>query len=326
MAADAEFVEEILDPQLPIIDAHHHLWGPGFPVAPSVYLLDQLSQDLASGHLVEATVFVEARSRYRTSGPEELRPVGETEFANATAEEAGRRKLDTRVAAGIVAYADLMLGDDVDAVLDAHEAVAPHRLRGIRHIAAPTFPDVGTDPGLLRQPRFQAGLSRVGARGLSFDLYVFQTQLADAVTTVRMFPDVSFVLNHLGGLIGVGPLAGRQESLRPQWRQDIAALGREPNVAVKLGGAGMFLTGFRWHKQSRLPSSVALAAATEEYFHHAIESFGPDRCMFESNFPPDKISGSYRTLWNSFKIIASSYTTAEKQDMFSGTARRWYRL
>jgi L-fuconolactonase len=324
--AAPDVLEDVLDPQLPIVDAHHHLWGPDSPLSPSRYLLDELASDLGSGHLIEQTVFVEAGARYRTAGPASFRVVGETEFAADAATSARERGLPTEVAAGIVARADLALGAAVDDVLDAHLAASGGRLRGIRDPVAPPLSTLDRDERRLLQPLFREGLARVAARGLPFDVFALHFQLGDVIATVREMPDVTFVLDHLGSPVGIGPFARRREEVWPRWRADVATIAREPNVVVKLGGMGMYPVGFEWHKRGRLPSSRELATATGRYFHHSIDVFGPQRCMFESNFPPDKLSGSYRTLWNSLKLIAAPYTIAEKTSMFSGNARRIYRL
>jgi predicted TIM-barrel fold metal-dependent hydrolase len=183
-----------------------------------------------------------------------------------------------------------------------------------------------SDPHRMLQPSFHEGLRRLAARDLTFDVYAWQVQLPEVIEMVRAVPEVTFVINHLGGIVGIHPWKGQREALFPQWQQDISDLAREPNVVMKLGGMNMFIPAFDWHKGDRRPSSAELAAATSKYFEHGIQAFGPDRCMFESNFSPDKLSGSYRTLWNSFKLIASSYTDAEKASLFAGTAREVYRI
>jgi predicted TIM-barrel fold metal-dependent hydrolase len=325
--AEPELREEVLEPDLPIIDAHHHLWDDDEALMREEYLLDDLAADVTSGHNIEATVFIEANARHRRDGPLELRSVGETEFANATAEEAEMRGMTTRVAAAIVSDVNMGLGAAVEDVLDAHEAAAPKRLRGVRDLTVTVDrANVDGDPHQLLQPDYREGLRRLAARGLTCDVYVFQVQLQDVIATVRALPEVTFVLNHLGGIVGICPWTGRREELFDQWRDDMATIAREPNVYLKLGGMGMFIPGFDWHKGERRPSSRQLADATRKYFDHGIESFGPDRCMFESNFSPDKLSGSYRTLWNSFKLIASGYAADEKASLFADTARRVYRL
>jgi predicted TIM-barrel fold metal-dependent hydrolase len=218
------------------------------------------------------------------------------------------------------------LGAELDPVLDAHEAAAPGRVRGIRDMAVFDRMNPGSDPHRVLQPSFHEGLKRLSARNLTFDVYVWQVQLPDVISMVRAVPEVTFIINHLGGVVGIHPWKGQREALFPQWRADITTLAREPNVYLKLGGLNMFIPAFDWHKGARRPSSTELAAATAKYFDHGIEAFGPDRCMFESNFSPDKLSGSYRTLWNSFKLIAAGYSDTEKASLFAGTARHAYRL
>jgi L-fuconolactonase len=329
VAAAPEQPEEVVDPDLPIVDPHHHLWGRERGWTPAVYLLEELLADTGSGHDVRATVFVEAGVAYRDFGPEEQRPVGETEFANAVAEEAAARGVSTRVAAGIVAHADLRLGAAVDEVLAQHREAAPDRLRGIRHMVSPELArgaDLMDTEHMLLDPAFRKGLARLPAHALTFDVMALHFQLADVLDTVRALPEVGFVLDHVGGVVGIGQYAGRHDEVFAAWRTDLAALAREPNVVVKLGGMNMHLTGWGWHRRPRLPSSDELVAAQGRWFAAAIDSFGPDRCMFESNFPPDKISGSYRTLWNAFKKLAAGYSSEERSALFSGTATRVYRL
>jgi L-fuconolactonase len=321
-----EDVEPVIDPELPIIDAHHHLWRPGFPFPGAPYLLDELAADLASGHLIEATVLVEAHDHYRPDGPTHLRPVGETENGVATAAEAAARGLATRIAAGIVAYADLLLGAAVEEVLDAHFAAAPTRLRGIRQMVNADLRTMVDNRRLLTDPDFRVGLRRVAARGLTFDVFILHFQLPDLIDTARALPEVTFVLDHLGAAAGIGGYAHRREEVWLQWCADMATLAESPNVVVKLGGMNMAWTGFGWENEAKLPSSQQLADVSGRYYRYAIDCFGPSRCLFESNFPPDSIAGSYRTLWNAFKRIAEPYSATEKADLFAGTARRVYRL
>jgi predicted TIM-barrel fold metal-dependent hydrolase len=325
-SAAPDLVEDVIEPDLPIVDAHHHLWDEDESMMREEYLLDDLAADLGSGHNIEATVFVEAEARHRTDGPEEFAAVGETEFVHETAIEAESRGIPTKIAAAIVAYANLDLGDRLEPVLDAHEEAAHGRLRGIRDMAVFDRMNPASDPHRMLQPTFQDGLKRLAARNLTFDVYAWQVQLSDVIQMVRDVPEATFVINHLGGVVGIYPWKQQRESLFPQWRTDISTLGQEPNVYMKLGGMNMFIPAFDWHKGEQRPSSTELARATAPYFDHAIEAFGPDRCMFESNFSPDKLSGSYRTLWNSFKRITADFSDAERASMFAGTARRVYRI
>ncbi len=320
--------EDPLDPERPIIDPHHHLWDD----ARNPYLLDELLADTASGHRVVATVFVECLSMYRRDGPPALRPVGETEFVEAVATESARRGDATRVAAGIVGFADLTRGDAVDEVLAAHVAVAPQRFRGIRH-AAGWDPNEGVrhshtnpPPGLLALPSFRAGFRRLARYGLTFDAWLYHHQIRELTALAHACPDVTIVLDHFGGPLGIGPYEGKRDEIVRQWRQDIAELARCPNVVAKLGGINMPVNGFGWHRRPRPPGSEELVAATGDYYRRTIECFGPTRCMFESNFPVDRQSCSYGVLWNAFKRIARDFSAEEQAAMFHDTAARVYRL
>jgi predicted TIM-barrel fold metal-dependent hydrolase len=315
--------EEALEPARPIIDPHHHLWErPGF-----TYSLDELLADTRSGHNVVATVFVECMAGYRTDGPEHLRPVGETDFVEAIAERSG----GSRVAAGIVGFADLTLGAAVDEVLDAHEAASP-RFRGIRHASGfDPHEDVRnshTNPpsGLLGVPTFREGFKRLGARGMSFDAWLYHPQIPELTELARACPDVTIVLDHFGGPLGIGPYEGKRREIYARWKQDVAELARCPNVFAKIGGINMPVNGFDWHKRDAPPGSQELADATKDWYLHSIDCFGPDRCMFESNFPVDKASCSYAVLWNAFKRMAEPFSEQEKFAMFHDTAARVYRL
>jgi predicted TIM-barrel fold metal-dependent hydrolase len=260
-------------------------------------------------------------------GPKRLRPVGETEFANAQAEEAARRGLDAQVCAAIISHANLDLGDAVEEVLLAHREAAPERFRGIRDMVCPNplNGEYSDERHRLLEPTYRAGMAAVARLGLSAEAMIFDFQLPDLIETARALPDLPIVLDHLGGVLVIGPYRGKREEKFVKWSSDMAELAKCQNVLVKLGGMSMFITGFGWD-EANPPSSDELVAATERYFHRAIDLFGPDRCMFESNFPIDAPGGSYRTLWNSFKKIASRYTEDEKEAMFSGTAKRHYRI
>lgn len=324
----AQVKEEILEPERPICDPHHHLWDyPGHR-----YLLDELLADTGSGHHIVATVFVECVSMYRADGPEAMRPVGETEFVNGVAAmSASGRYGPTRVAAGIVAFADLTLGERVGAVLDAHLQASP-RFRGIRHSFAWDKSDqvrsanTNPPPGLLGDARFRRGFAELGRRGLSFDAWLYHPQIPELTDLARAFPDTTIVLDHFGGPLGVGPYAGKREEVFSYWKGAIRELGRCPNVVAKLGGLVMPLNGFGFHRRDHPASSDALVRATRDWYLHAIDCFGPDRCMFESNFPVDKASCSYHVLWNSFKRLVADWSTTDKAALFHDTATRVYRL
>ncbi len=323
--------DEILDPDLPICDAHHHLWDriPAVPKARPYRLADLLC-DTGSGHRVTSTVFVECTASYRTGGPPELSPVGETEFVERIADETNHGT--TRVAAAIVGYADLRLGEGVRAVLEAHLAASPQRFRGIRHATAhDPSPEVwnnhtGTPPGILADATFRAGFRQLALLGLSFDAWLYHPQIPELTALARAFPEVPIVLDHLGGPLGVGPYAGRADEVFAAWRRAIDELAECPNVNVKLGGIHMAINGHGWDRRPDPPDSLEIAEATRRYHHHAIERFGASRCMFESNFPVDRVSGSYRVLWNVFKRIASGSSADEKAALFHDNAARVYRI
>ncbi|TNF86090.1 MAG: amidohydrolase [Gammaproteobacteria bacterium] len=320
--------EEILEPDLPICDPHHHLWDH----PQSRYLLDELLADTGSGHNVVSTVFVECNSMYRAGGDVAMRPVGETEFVNGVAAmSASGQYGDIRACLGIVSYADLMLGVAVGEVLDVHMSVGD-RFKGIRHAAgwdaSPEVRNSHTDPieHLYLDPTFREGFAELGRRGLSFDAWLYHPQISELTDLARAFPDTTIVFDHFGGPLGIGPYAGKRAEIFPQWAADVAELARCENVVAKLGGLVMPINGFGLHKQAKPPGSDEIVAATSDYYRHALECFVPSRCMFESNFPVDKQSCSYPVLWNAFKKLAAGFSDAEKADLFHDTAARAYRL
>ncbi len=325
----AQVVEEILDPGRKICDPHHHLWDR----AGYRYLIDELSEDTGSGHNVVSTVFVECMSMYRASGPEAMRPVGETEFVQGVAAmSASGGYGPTAACAGIISYADLALGDAVAPVLEAHIAASPDRFRGIRHAAgwdeSPEVRNSHTNPpqGLLADAKFRQGYAHLARLGLSFEAWLYHPQIPELTDLARAFPDTIIVLDHFGGPLGIGPYAGRQGEMYDGWAKSIDELAKCPNVVAKLGGINMPLNGFGFEKGPMPPTSEELAEATGRYYRHTIEQFGPRRCMFESNFPVDKVSCSYAVLWNAFKRIAADFRDDEKDAMFHDTAARVYRL
>ena len=321
--------EPILEPDLPIIDPHHHLWDrPEWR-----YLLDDLLMDTNSGHNIVATVFVQARAMHRKSGPTEMRPVGETEFVNGIAAmSASGIYGKTQVCAGIVGHADLTMGGRVEPVLAAHARAGGDRFRGIRYITAwdadtsARNPAYSPPPGLLAAKNFREGFAVLGRLGLSFDAWLFHPQIDEVADLARAFPETRIVLNHVGGPIGIGAYRGRHKEVFPGWAASIKALAACSNVFVKVGGLGMRLGGFGFHEQAEPPASEMLAATWRPYVETCIEAFGPSRSMFESNFPVDKGSYSYPVFWNACKLLAKGATSAERADLFAGTAARFYRL
>jgi predicted TIM-barrel fold metal-dependent hydrolase len=317
-------VEDVVDPDVEVVDPHHHLWPEGGSLP---YGLDELLADLGSGHRVVDTVFVECGAAYRSGGPPEEAPVGETEFVAGEAERASQP-----VMGGIVAHADLRLGVGLDAVLDAHEEAGRGRFRGIRHAGSHALhPDVLTIPGsapagLYADPDFRAGVARLGARGLTYDTWHYHYQNQDFADLARSVPDTTMVLDHFGTPLGVGPYASQRERIFEQWKSDIADIAACENVVAKIGGLAMPDNGFGWHTADRPPTSDEFIEAQGRYYLHTIEQFGPERCMFESNFPVDRFSLSYRTVWNAFKKLVAGFSPDERDAMLRGTAARIYRL
>lgn len=323
-----QVVEETLEPSLPICDAHHHLWD----VPGNRYLLDELLADIAGGHNVVSTVFMECRSMYRATGPTALQPVGETEFVDGIAAMcAGGRPGNTRVCAAIVGFADLMLGPAVGEVLDAHMA-ASGRFRGIRHAsgwdASDKVRNAHTSPpeGLLGDSGFRRGFAELGKRGLTFDAWLYHPQIPELTELAKAFPSQPIIVDHFGGPLGIGPYQGRRDEIFEYWKGAVAELAQCENVVAKLGGLVMPVNGFAFHKADRPPTSEVLAAATSRYYLHMIECFGVGRCMFESNFPVDRASTSYDVLWNSFKRITREFSASEKAALYHDTASRVYRV
>jgi predicted TIM-barrel fold metal-dependent hydrolase len=325
----AQHTEAIIDPARPIVDPHHHLWDRGG----LRYMFEDMADDVASGHNILATVYVDCRSMYRASGPEAFRPVGEVEFANGVAAMAASGAYGkTLICAGIVSHVSMMLGDGAKAVLEAEIAAGNGRFRGIRHSSAwDADPNVAhmyaTRPkGLLLDSTFRKGFACLAPLGLSFDAWLFHPQLNDFVDLARAFPDTRICLDHCGGPVGTGSYAGRREEIFPIWKASIQEAAKCPNVVVKLGGLAMCLLGYDFHLRPEPPTSEEAAAAWRPYIETCIEAFGPNRCMFESNFPPDKGQCSYQVIFNAFKRIAAQYSEAEKTALFSKTATDFYRL
>lgn len=322
--------EPPLDPELPIIDAHHHLWDrPGWR-----YLLDELLADIrASGHRVVGTAFMQCQTMYRPDGPPPLRPVGETEFVNGVAAlAASGTRGEIRACAAIIGHADLRSGGGVEEVLHAHLAAGGGRFRGIRHITAWDAdsglmnPLSAGSPGMLADGRFREGFACLAPLGLLFEAWLFHPQLPELADLARAFPETTIVLNHCGGVLGIGAYAGRREEVFQQWSRGIAELARCPNVHVKLGGLGMRINGFGFERGDDPPGSEHLAATWRPYIQTCIEAFGAGRCLFESNFPVDKGSYGYGACWNAFKRLTRAANPSERDALFRGNAVALYRL
>ncbi len=323
--------EPTLEPEIPICDPHHHLWEfRPEPVHYQRYLLQDLADDLNSGHNVRSTVFIEVKARYSSDGPEAMRPLGEVEFVEGLATESASGVYGpAQVAAGIIGYADLKLGDRVAPVLEAMQAASPDRFRGVRH-------SVGWDPspalvkreieGALSSDNYRAGARVLAGMGLCLENSLYHPQLSELAAFARAVPGLPIILNHIGGLVRVGSYANRDDEVLPAWRRGIAAVAACPNVVIKLGGVGQVRFGFDWHERETPIGSEELAEALSPLMNYCIEQFGPDRCMFESNFPVDKVSYAYNVVYNAFKRLSKGYSAAERAALFHDTAARVYRI
>lgn len=325
----ARRTEAILEPGLPIVDPHHHLWER----EDWLYMLDDLLADMNSGHNIIATVFVQCRSMHRASGPEAFKPVGETEFVNGVAAmSASGGYGPAKICQGIVGHVDLRLGDQARDVLEAHIRAGGDRFRGIRHITAWDADQALMNPAYAPPPRlmydetFRKGFACLAPLNLSFDAWLYHPQIPDLTDLAGAFPGTQICLDHVGGPLGIGSYAGMRNEVFATWSKSIRDLALNPNVVVKLGGLAMRINGWDFHDKADPPSSEELAAAWRPYVETCIEAFGADRCMFESNFPVDKGSYSYQAYWNACKILARGASADEKTALFSGTAARFYRL
>ena len=322
--------EAALEPDLPIIDPHHHLWDMQHH---GRYLLPELLADIG-GHNIVATVFIECHAMYHQAGPREMAPVGEVEFANGIAAmSASGGYGPCRVAETIISGADLTLGARVRETLEAEIRVGGGRVHGMRHSMAwneheevNKFGPRNLPAHLARDGKFREGFAELAPLGLSFDALQYHPQLPETIDLARAFPGTTIIIDHVGGVLGVGPYGGRRQEILAGWKKNIAELAKCPNVYIKLGGIGMPAFGFDFHERDLPPSSEDLAAAWRMYIEPCIDAFGADRCMFESNFPPDKQSAGYSELWNAFKRITTGASADEKKALYSGTAAHVYQM
>ena len=320
--------EAVIDPDRPIIDPHHHLWPAGGALP---YGLAELHGDTGDGHNVVGTVFVECGAAYRPDGPRHLKPVGETEFVAQQAELSATAEGQALIL-GIVGRADLRDLENLDAALDAHITAGNGLFRGIRHaIARAPEPEAmripGQSPeGLSADPNFRAGVARLGERGLTFDSWHYHHQNAEFADLAAAVPGTTMILDHFGTPIGVGSFADKADEVFETWTEGLDRAAAQPNVVAKIGGLAMPDNGFGWDVRETPPTSDEFVAAQARYYHYTIEKFGPERCMFESNFPVDRWSLSYRTVWNGFKKLAAGYSAGEVDRMMSGTATEVYKL
>lgn len=323
-------IAEIVDPNIPIIDAHHHLFD-----RPALrYMFEDYVADVNTGHNVIASVYVETLAMSRASGPDLLRPIGEVEFANGVAAmSASGGYGSTEVNSAIVGYADLRAGDAVAEILDKSMAIAPERYRGIRqltleHTSAAPFRFVTNPPapGIMKHPQFKNGFRHLGLRGLSFDAAVFHTQLSELADLADEFPDTTIVLNHLGMALGMDMTIPERRQVFETWRTSISQLAARPNVVCKIGGLGMPFWGFEYDNHEGPCLYKNIARVWQPYVEEAIAAFGVRRCMMESNFPPDRRCCDYPTVWNALKYIVRDYSTEEKISLFCDTASKVYRI
>ena len=330
-----QVVEPILEPDLPIIDPHHHLWpapwgGSKIPVE-SHYLLEDFWNDTQSGHNIVKTVFVECGQGYYLEGPESLRPVGETDFVLGIAKEA-RQDTSKAQIAGIVGHADLMLGKSVKEVLEAHREKGGGLFKGIRHAAGwdqnEEIRNSHSRPirHIYLDDDFQKGIEQLESLDMSFDAWHYHHQIKELTLLAKTFPNLIIIHNHFGGPLGIGPYEGNREKIFSQWKEDIFELSGCKNVVSKLGGMAMPINGWDWHKTTKPATSNELVLAQKEYYLHVIDSFGSERCLFESNFPVDKQSISYPVLWNAFKKLTSNFSEKDKNQLFYETAARVYKI
>jgi len=322
----ASGTEAALEPQMPIIDAHHHFYDrPGW-----TYLLDEYLADAQSGHNISASVYMQALTHYRQSGPDELRPVGETAYV--TRATASSQTGKPRVAQGIVGYADMRRGAAVREVLEAHLEAADGRFRGVRHLvtwdADPTLvnPLSAAPRGLLLDRNYRAGVAQLGPLGLSYDAWLFFPQLPELFDLAKAYPGTPVIINHCGGIVRIASYEDRRKEVFDSWSQSMRELAQLPNVYVKVGGLGMRINGFDFEKGDLPPSSEQLAQAWKPWMHTCIETFGAERCMFESNFPVDKGSYPFSNGWNAFKRLTAQASPGEREALFRGTVAKVYRL
>ena len=329
--------EAALDPARPIIDPHLHLWdilaAPGLPQAPQRFLFDECRAMLGGcGHTVTHTVFVECQQMYRADGPEHLRAVGETEFANGIAAMSASGSYGAcRIADRIVASADLRLGDAVRPVLEAHAAAAGARFRGVRMATAWSQAGMFGHPpdpagrAIMRGAAFVGGARVLAAMDLSLDIWCLHSQLDEVIALADAVPELQIVLDHCATPEVFAASAARREEAMAEWAGSLRALAQRGNAVLKLGGLGMSLDR-PLGSDVRAASSHELAQRWRQVIEPAIEIFGVARCMFESNFPPDRDAGTYAAVWNAFKRIAAGCSEPEKDALFRATAARTYRI
>ena len=323
--------EETIEPEIPICDPHHHFWDYRNERLPyQRYLLHELMNDINT-HNVQSTVFIEARAMYNDNAPKDFKPVGEVEFVQGlSAASASGVYGKSRAASSIIGHANLNLGSKVEPVLEALISASPNRFKGIRHIVAwDKNKEVATTPVYKLEEQmstnnFIEGAKVLNKMGLTFDSWMYFHQLPQLLNLAKQIPTLPIIVDHIGGLLQVGPYSQRKEEVIETWKKNISDLSECPNVSIKLGGLGMPITGHDWHLREKPVGSKELSGQMKPYLDYCIEKFGPNRGMFESNFPVDKVSFSYRVLYNAFKRYSKNFSKSERSAMFHETAVKIY--
>ena len=326
----AQVQEEIIDPQLPIIDPHHHLWNGDNQLAGSFpYLIENLNEDTFSGHNIVGTIFMECAQGYYSDGEEKYKPVGETEFV-VNLMKASKKLPKTTNIIGIIGYADLMLGGEVKDVLDKHLLKGEGFFKGIRHAAGwdknAEIHNSHSNPieNIYFNKSFREGAEELIKLNLTFDAWHYHHQIKDLSNFAIKYPELTIIHDHFGGPLGVGPYEGKRVEIFKKWKDDISLLSESKNVYAKLGGLAMPVNGWNFHKQNKPASSDQILDMHHEYYLHTINCFGVERCMFESNFPVDRRSVSYHILWNAFKKMVLDYSDEDKNKLFFQNAKDIY--
>ena len=318
--------EEVLEPELPIIDPHHHLWvRSGY-----TYLMPEFAADLASGHNIVATVFAECHSMYRLTGLEQTRSLGETKFVRGQAAMSASGDFGTTRACDVMfGNVDLTLGAAVEPLLEQHLEASGGRFRGVR-ISIGWHQDqrinnVADQAGVLLDPRVSDAVKVIQRMGLSLDCWLYHTQLDELAQLADAHPDLTIVLNHVGSPILGGPYRGRTDEVFEHWKVGIVHASERQNVFVKLGAMPIRMPSYAGDR-TLPPGSEEVSAAWRPWMETCIEAFGVERSMYESNFPVQKRWCSYQVCWNAFKRISAGASVAEKAQLFAGAAARAYRM
>ena len=326
----AQIREEIINPELPIIDPHHHLWNGDNQLAGSFpYLIENLNEDTFSGHNIVGTIFMECAQGYFLDGEEKYKPVGETEFVINLIKDSEKLSKSTNIM-GIIGFADLMLGHEVKDVLNRHQSKGEGLFRGIRHAAGwdknNEIHNSHSNPieNIYHNKSFMKGAEELINLNLTFDAWHYHHQINDLSIFAKKYPELTIIHDHFGGPLGVGPYEGKKEEIFKKWKDDISLLSESKNVFAKLGGLAMPVNGWNFHKQNKPASSDQIVDMHHEYYLHTINCFGVERCMFESNFPVDRRSVSYHILWNAFKKMVLDYSDEDKNKLFFKNAKDVY--